>query len=207
MACINDDENDDESGLLTLDLSMNSLNKSVHSQQLNELILANGSLRDLNLESCSLSKECLEKMTTTIAKNSKLHFLRLDGNDTNKKVDISKIFKKLKANRISWANSFIISPFTDDDLKVEDAINVTNDNATSSSSNNNNSNNNNTASNKPGRDSLLVKATTAIATMTAKDNNQKSTIFTSSGVTPNNTNNDNNNGLEYNILYISFRPV
>ena len=77
-ACMS--QGDDERGLLTLDLSLNAMQQEVHSQAINDLIMANGTLRDLNFEACKLTKGCLKKMQTSIIKNTNLHFLRLDGN-------------------------------------------------------------------------------------------------------------------------------
>ena len=102
-ACMS--QGDDERGLLTLDLSLNAMQQKVHSQAINDLIMANGTLRDINFEACKLTKGCLKKMQTSIIKNTNLHFLRLDGNQ-NEMEGMERVYETMESNRFNWAAMF-----------------------------------------------------------------------------------------------------
>ena len=101
LACVKSEE---EHGLLTLDLSMNVMQQACHSQAINDLILADGTLRDINFEACKLTKSCMEKLKVTITRNTTLHFLRLDGNEYDVK-SMDNVHHILKENRMRWAQS------------------------------------------------------------------------------------------------------
>ena len=95
-------ENEEEHGLLTLDLSMNPMQQTCHSQAINDLVLADGTLRDINFEACKLTNLCIRKNWIFTCKILLWDFLRLDGNDFDVK-RMKNIHHSLKENRMRWA--------------------------------------------------------------------------------------------------------